>query len=150
MPPTPIPDPGFENRVRESFALQRFMQTLGARLDRVEPGEVEISAGFSESLTQQHGFLHAGVLASVLDSACGYAAFTLMPSGSAVLSVEFKLDLLAPAEGERFIARARVIKPGRTLSVTRADGYMVRDGGERLVAALSGTMMCLRERGLSL
>lgn len=149
MSPAPAPSPEFRDRVRASFENQQFMATLGARLERVEPGEVEIALDFRESLTQQHGYLHAGVLASVLDSACGYAAYSLMPEGSGVLSVEFKLDLVAPAEGDTFVARARVLKPGRTLSVTRAEGFMQRNGTEKLVAALSGTMMCLRDRGVA-
>lgn len=147
MSPAPPPDPLFRERVRESFDRQQFMRTLGAELTAIEPGEAEIALAFRDDLTQQHGFLHAGALASVLDSACGYAAFSLMPAGSNVLSVEFKLDLLAPAEGERFLARARVVKAGRTITVVRAEGFMIRRQAERLVATLSGTMMCLRERG---
>lgn len=149
MPPSPVPTADFRERVRASFDRQRFMATLGARLVRVEPGEVEIALAFRDTLTQQHGFLHAGALASVLDSACGYAAFTLMPADAGVLSVEFKLDLLAPAAGDEFVARARVIKPGRTLSVTRAEGFMRSAGAEKLVATLGGTMMCLREREIA-
>ena len=147
MSPALPPDPLFRERVRASFDRQRFMRTLGAELTSIEPGETEITLSFRDELTQQHGFLHAGALASVLDSACGYAAFSLMPAGSNVLSVEFKLDLLAPAEGERFVARARVVKAGRTITVVRAEGSMIRQGAEKLVATLSGTMMCLPERG---
>ena len=134
-------DPGYEARVRESFARQQVMATLGARLARVAPGEVDMELPFREDLTQQHGFLHAGVLATVLDSACGYAAFTLMPAEAAVMSVEFKLNLLAPARGERVIARARVKKAGRTITVCEADGFAVRGGEEKLVASMVGTMM---------
>lgn len=147
MAPAPPPDAAFRERVRASFDRQRFMRTLGAELTRIEPGEAEIALAFRDELTQQHGFLHAGALASVLDSACGYAAFSLMPAGSNVLSVEFKLDLLAPAEGEHFLARARVVKAGRTITVVRAEGSMVREGRERLVATLSGTMMCIPQQG---
>ncbi len=149
MPPTPSPTSDFRERVRASLAKQHFMTTLGVRLVRVEPGEVELSMPFDARLTQQHGYLHAGALASVLDSACGYAAYTLMPEDAGVLSVEFKLDLLAPAEGDTFVARARVVKPGRTITVTRAEGFMQRAGTERLVATLGGTMMCLRDRGVA-
>ena len=136
-------DADFEARVRESFARQRTMATLGARLARVAPGEVDIELPFRDDLTQQHGFLHAGVLATVLDSACGYAAFSLMPKGAAVMSVEFKINLLAPARGERVIARARVKKAGRTITVCEADALAVNSGEEKLVASMVGTMMCV-------
>src|SRR5262245_45040888 len=103
-------DPAYAERVRESFAKQRFMDTLGARRGRVLPGEVDIELPVREALTQQHGFVHAGALASVLDSAAGYAAFSLMPAGAGVLSVEFKLNLLEPARGERILAKGRVVR----------------------------------------
>ena len=122
-------DPDFEARVRSSFATQRFMSTLGARLARVELGEVEIAMPFREDLTQQDGFLHAGVGASVVDSACGYAALTVMSPGANVLSVEFKVNMLAPAKGAEFAAIGRVVRSGRTLVVVsgewRADGNLV-------------------------
>ncbi len=137
----------FERRVRASFMNQRVMETIGARLARVEPGEVEIELAYDERLTQQTGFLHAGVVTTVLDSACGYAAFTLMEPGSEVLSIEFKVNLLAPAVGEKLVARASVVKAGRTITVCRADGWMVRDGEEVQVATMVGTMMNVRERG---
>jgi len=140
------PDPDFERRVRDSFARQRAMATFGARLDRVAPGEVEVSLPYREDLTQQHGFLHAGVVTAVLDSAAGYAAFTLMPAEAGVVSVEFKTHLLAPAKGHLLLARARVVRPGRTVTVCQADGYMVTDGEERHVAMLVGTMMTLLGR----
>ncbi len=137
----------FERRVRASFMNQRVMETIGARLARVGPGEVEIELAYDERLTQQTGFLHAGVVTTVLDSACGYAAFTLMEPGSEVLSIEFKVNLLAPAVGEKLVARASVVKAGRTITVCRADGWMVRDGEEVQVATMVGTMMNVRERG---
>ena len=117
------------------------METLGAVLRRVEAGRVTIGLSYNNSMTQQHGYLHAGALAAVLDSACGYAALTLAPEGSEVLSVEFKLNLLRPARGRRFEARARVIRPGRTISVCQADAYVVDEVGERLIATMLGTMM---------
>jgi len=145
----PAPE-GYETRVRESFARQRAMATLGAQLTGVAPGAVEITLPFRDDLTQQHGFLHAGVIGTILDSACGYAAFTLMPPEAAVLSVEYKVNLLAPANGERVVARARVKKAGRTLSVCEADAFAVRGEEEKLVASMTGTMMCVRDRdGLS-
>jgi len=137
----PPPTPGFEERVRESFARQRIMATLGATLVRVAPGQVEIAIPHREDFAQQHGFLHAGVIATVLDSACGYAAFTLMPSGAAVLSIEFKIHLLAPSAGERLVARGRVVRAGRTITVCAADAYSIRGTKEKHVATMTGTMM---------
>ena len=139
-------EPGFEQRVRDSFARQKVMATIGARLVRVAPGEVDVDVPVRADLTQQHGFLHAGITATVLDSACGYAAFTLMPADASVLSVEFKINMLAPAKGERVVARARVKKSGRTISVCDADAYAVTGDSEKLVASMTGTMMCVRGR----
>ncbi len=146
MPPLPTPDPSFEARVRRSFGRQRFMAALGATLERVAPGEVEIRLPFREDLTQQHGFLHAGAMTTVVDSACGYAALTLMPAGTAVLTVEFKVNLLAPGEGDGVVARARVIKAGRTLTVCSGDVFALRAGQEKLVATMVATMMTVRDR----
>ncbi|HEX2094104.1 MAG TPA: PaaI family thioesterase [Longimicrobiaceae bacterium] len=139
-------DPGYEARVRESFARQRAMATLGARLARVAPGEVEIELPFREDLTQQHGFLHAGIVTAVLDSACGYAAFTLMPADAAVLSIEFKTNLLAPARGELLVASGRVVRAGRTVTVCQADARMLEGGRAKHVATLVGTMMTVQGR----
>jgi uncharacterized protein (TIGR00369 family) len=139
-------DPAFEQRVRASFARQRFMTTLGARLERVVPGEIIIGVPFDASLTQQHGFLHAGAVTAVIDSACGYAALSLMPSGTAVLSVEFKLNLLAPAIGEHFQGIGRVLRAGRTLSVCSGELRAVQGTGEVVVAVMQGTMMTIRDR----
>lgn len=138
-------DPAYASRVRASFERQAVMATLGATLVRVAPGEVDIEAPFRAELAQQHGFLHAGILATLLDSACGYAAFSLMPADAAVLSVEFKVNLLAPATGERFGARARVIRAGRTITVCEADAWAIRNGEEKRVATMLGTMMCVRD-----
>jgi len=139
-------DPEFETRVRDSFARQRFMTTLGARLARVAAGEVDIELDVRDDLTQQHGFLHAGVLAAAADSACGYAAFSLMPAGASVLSVEFKINLLAPAVGDRVVARARVIRAGKTITVCWADVTAYAGTTERLIATMVGTMMTVRDR----
>jgi uncharacterized protein (TIGR00369 family) len=139
------PDPAFERRVRESFARQAVMATIGARLERVAAGEVDVALPFRADLTQQDGFLHAGVVTTIVDSACGYAAFTLMPAGARVLSVEFKLNLLSPACGARFIARARVLRAGRTLTVCRGDVVAVEGGDERLVATMLATLIAVRE-----
>ena len=116
-------DPDYEQRVRESFARQEVMRLIGAMIVVVEPGVVEIDIPWRKDLTQQDGFMHAGIVTTVLDSACGYAAYTLMPAGSRVLSVEFKVNLLAPAEGDRVAARARVKRSGRTLTVCTADAF---------------------------
>lgn len=145
MPFTPQ-DPDFEARVRRSFAQQRVMETIGARLVRVAPGEVDVELDFRDDLTQQDGFLHAGIVGTVLDSACGYAAHTLMPPGAGVLSIEFKVNLLAPALGERVVARARVVRAGRTISVCTADAFAIRDGAERHVSTMTATMMTVAGR----
>ena len=122
------------------------MALIGAELRRVEPGVVEITLPYRSDLAQQHGYLHAGIVTTIADSACGYAAYSLMPVGSQVLSVEFKVNLLRPAQGERFLAVAEVIKPGRTLTVVRADVFAVNVEERReLVATMLGTMMCLRK-----
>ncbi len=136
----------FEQRIKESFAKQKFMTTLGARLTRVALGEVEIELPFREDLTQQHGFLHAAVTTGIVDSACGYAALTRMPPGAAVLSAEFKMNLLAPAKGQRFIARGRVLKAGRTLSVCAGDVFAVDAGVEKHVATMLATMVVVEGR----
>ena len=130
-----------EGRVRASFARQPLMRTLGAELVSVRPGEVEIALPFRAELAQQHGFLHAAATTAIADSACGYAALSLMPPDREVLSVEFKVNLLAPARGERFVAAARVIRPGRTLTVCAADVWAERAGARTLVAAMQATMI---------
>jgi uncharacterized protein (TIGR00369 family) len=122
------------------------MRTLGATLTRFEPGVAVIEMAYSESLTQQHGFLHAGAVTSVLDSACGYAAFSLMPAGSGVLSIEFKTNLLAPARGDRLVASARVVRPGRTITVCQAEAVMYEGDRSTLIATMLATMMCIQER----
>ena len=136
------PDPDFEKRVRASFEAQAFMRLIGARLERVEPGAVDIALDHRDDLTQQHGYLHAAVVTGIADSACGYAAYTLMPAESEVLSVEFKTNLLRPAKGTRFLAEARVVKPGRTITVSRADVQAWEPTGEwRLVATMLATLI---------
>lgn len=142
-------DANYEARVRASFAKQQFMATIGARLTRVDPGEVDIELAVRDDLTQQHGFLHAGVLASAADSACGYAALSLMPEGAAVLSIEFKINMLAPAAGQRVLARGRVIRAGRTVTVCWGEVTAYANGAEKVVATMVATMMTVRDRGLS-
>ena len=137
-------NPSFARDVADSFARQPIMKLLGAGLSLVEPGVVEIALPYRADLLQQDGYLHAGIIATIADSACGYAAYTLMPAGSNVLSVEFKVNLLRPAQGETFVARAEIIKPGRTLTVVRADVFAMNTNEERrLVATMQGTMICL-------
>lgn len=139
-------DPAFEQRIRASFARQTVMGLLGASLERVAPGAVEIRLPFREDLAQQHGFFHAGVMATVADSACGYSALSLMPAGSAVLTAEFKVNLLAPGSGESVVARARVVKAGRTLTVSIAEVFAVDGGKEKLVALMVASNMAVRDR----
>jgi uncharacterized protein (TIGR00369 family) len=142
-------DPAFASRVRDSFARQRLPATLGATLERVAPGEVDIRLPFREDLTQQHGFFHAGAMTTVVDTACGYAALTLMPRDAAVLTVEFKVNLLAPGRGQAVVARARVLKAGRTLTVAAGDVVAIDRGEEKLVATMLATVMTVRDRGIT-
>jgi uncharacterized protein (TIGR00369 family) len=141
----PVPsDPGFEARVRASFAAQGAMAHLGAELAEVGPGRCAIALPYRPELAQQDGFFHAGIVATIVDSACGYAAFTLMPAGSRVLTVELKLNLTAPARGERLVATGRVERAGRTLTVVRGEVEALAEGREAVTAALmQGTMICL-------
>jgi len=138
-------NPSFDREVEDSFRRQPIMKLIGARLCLVEPGVVEITLPYRTDLVQQNGYLHAGIVTTIADSACGYAAYTLMPAGSNVLSVEFKLNLLRPAQGETFVARAEVIKAGKTLTVVRADVFAMNESEERrLAATMQGTMICVR------
>jgi uncharacterized protein (TIGR00369 family) len=146
MPGFEPPDAAFETRVRASFARQHVMRTIGATLTRVRPGEVTIELPFRPDLTQQHGFVHAGVVTIIADSACGYAAFSLMPPEASVLTVEYKVNLLSPARGDRLVAHARVTKPGRVLTVCTADVAALSDGRERPVATMLATLMAIRDR----
>ena len=139
-------NPAFADEVRRSFAKQAIMGLIGGELTRVEPGVIEISLPYRADLTQQDGFVHAGIVATIADSACGYAAYSLMPPESEVLAVEFKVNLLRPAKGELFVARAKVIKPGRTLTVVRADVFAISGEERQLIATMQGTMMRLPRR----
>jgi len=146
MPEFTPKDSGYAERVRASFGRQTIMALIGARLGRVAPGEVEIELPFRADLCQQHGFFHAGVTSTIADSAGGYAAFTLFPADASVLTVEFKINLLAPADGEALRALGRVVKPGRTLTVTEVEVFAVKDGGEKPCARMSQTLICLQGR----
>ena len=137
-------DPNFAARVRANFARQGVMALIGARLGDLEPGYCEIRLPFRTDLSQQHGYYHAGVTSTIADSAAGYAGYTLMPADSEVLTVEYKMNLLAPADGESMIARGRVVRAGRTLVVARADVDVIKDGRETACATLLQTLICVR------
>lgn len=135
--------PQIDTAIRDSFAAQSMMTTLGARLSALSPGRVEITAPILDGSRQQHGFAHAGLTFAIGDSAAGYSALSLLPQGHEVLTTEMKINLLAPGRGERLIARGRVIKPGRRLVIVQADVYALDNGTETHVALLTGTMMPL-------
>ena len=135
----------FADEITQSFAKQTIMGLIGAEITRIEPGIVEITLPYRADLAQQHGYLHAGIVTTIADSACGYAAYSLMPPNSEVLSVEFKVNLLRPAKGETFKAVAEVVKAGKTLTVVRADVFGVDGDRRELVATMLGTMICLNK-----
>jgi uncharacterized protein (TIGR00369 family) len=146
MAPFEPKDPAFETRIRESFVRQKVMGLIGAVLTRIEPGRVEIELPFRDDLTQQHGFFHAGIVGTIADSAGGYAAYTLMPAGSSVLSVEYKINLLAPADGERLVASGQVVRPGRTLTVCDLEVTVIKRGVRTLCSRGMQTLICLERR----
>src|SRR4029077_2080192 len=134
-------DPDFDRRVRASFARQQVMATLGIEISKLSPGAIELTMPYAAAYTQQHGFIHAGIVATALDSACGYAAFSLMPANAGVLTVEFKTSLLAPARGQRFIFQAQIVKPGKTLTFCEARALAEDSDAEpRLVASMTATL----------
>lgn len=141
-----VSDPNYDARVRANFSKQRLMTTIGATVEEIAPGRVALRLPFRDDLTQQHGFLHAGTIAALADSACGYAALTLMPADADVLSIEFKVNMLSPAKGEAIVARGEVIRAGRTIMVCRADVYSITGAEKKLVAAMQGTMMVVTDR----
>lgn len=134
-------DPNYEARIRSSFEKQGVMKTIGARLIKIAPGEVVIEFSYDPSLTQQHGYIHAGVLTTVVDSACGYAAYTLMPADSEVLSIEYKVNFMSPAKGESFKSIGKVLRSGRTITVCSGDVIAVERGKEKVVATMLATMI---------
>jgi uncharacterized protein (TIGR00369 family) len=136
-------DPAIDRRIRDSFARMQAMATFGASLVAVRKGEIEIALPFSPSLTQQHGFVHAGIIAAIADTACGYAALTLMPDDAAVLTSEFKINLLSPAKGERFLAIGRVVRPGRRLMVCLGEVWAEEGGSHKQVALMTASMMAV-------
>ncbi len=142
-----LPDADTIARVQASFSRQRAMALLGAQMVEVEAGRTKIVLPFREDLTQQHGFVHAGIITAIVDSACGYAALSLMPPGVGVLTIEFKVNLLNPAAGERFVARGQVVKPGRTIMVCTGEVMAERaDGSQQTVALMQATMMVVQDR----
>jgi uncharacterized protein (TIGR00369 family) len=146
MPRFEPKNPDYRAVATDTFERQRAMRTLGISIARLEPGEVDLLMAYSPDFTQQNGFVHAGIITAGLDNACGIAAFTLMPAGFDILTVEFKTNLLAPARGERFAFRATVVKPGRTLTVCEGRAYAIHDGAETLIATMTGTLMALPRR----
>lgn len=136
-------DPNFEQRIRESFARQHFMSFIGAELAKVEPGYCEIHLNYKKELSQQHGFFHGGIIGTLADNSGGYAAFTLMPADASILTVEYKLNLVAPGDGDLLIGRGQVIKPGRTLTICKSDVFVVKNGLEKLCATSLVTLMTM-------
>ena len=146
MPKFAPKDPEFEAKVRESFGKQTVMQSLGALIGRVEPGEVEIEMPYRADFTQQNGFVHGGIVTAIVDSACGYAALSLSAPGTAVLTVEYKVNFVAPAKGERLLARGEVVRPGSTVTVCKGEVVAYDGGDEKLVASMLTTMMLMPNR----
>jgi len=147
MPRFEPKNPDYGAVAHATFDRQQAMRSLGISIARLGAGEVDLAMPYSQAWTQQNGFVHAGIITAGLDTACGIAAFTLMPANTDVLTVEFKTNLLAPAKGERFIFRARVVKPGRTLTVCEAQAFAEQGGTESLIATMTGTLMALPRRG---
>ncbi|MGC1576892.1 MAG: PaaI family thioesterase [Beijerinckiaceae bacterium] len=139
-------DPSFEARIRTSFAKQGLMATLGASITNVVPGAVEISVIPLPAISQQHGFVHAGAVSTIADSAAGYAALSLMPASAGVLTTEFKINLVAPAAGDRIVARGRVVRAGRTLTLAQTEVFAQSGAQERLIALLTATLMTIEDR----
>ena len=139
-------DPNFKSKVEESFNRQEVMKTINAFLSKIEPGKVSIKLKYSSKITQQHGFVHAGIVSTVIDSACGYAALSLMPEDAGVLSIEFKVNLLAPAKGDYFVASGFVRKPGKNIIFTEGELMAYEGNEEKLIATMVATMMCVTNR----
>ena len=140
------PSAGYKEKVIESFNRQGMMKTINASILAIRPGEIELEFPYQSNLTQQHGFIHAGIVSTVLDTACGYAAFSLMPENAAVLTIEFKVNLLSPAKGERFRAVGKVKKPGKNITVTEGELFAHEEGGQKLVAIMVATIMSVYDR----
>lgn len=139
-------DPDYQDRIKASFDRQTAMHTLSISIAKLEPGKIELTMPYRKDLAQQHGFVHGGVVSAGLDTACGYAAFSLMSADVAVLTVEFKINFLAPASGESIDFRGVVVKPGRTLTICEARAYAIKGSEEKLIATMTGTLMTMAER----
>lgn len=137
-------DPNYQGKVRDSFSRQTFMDYIGAKLTKLEPGLCELQLPYNENLSQQHGYFHAGVIGALADTAGGYAAFSLMPADASVLTVEYKINLMAPGDGDRLIARATVLKPGRTLTVCKVEAFAAKNNTESMCAYVQMTVMTMR------
>lgn len=144
-PFTPL-DENYQSRVQNSFDRQQCMASLNITMSKIEAGKVELAMPYNKLYTQQHGFIHAGIISTALDSACGYAAFTLMDPAAAVLTVEYKINLLSPAKGEVFLFEAEVLKPGRTITVAEGKAYAFNGEEKKLIASMNGTLMAIMER----
>ncbi len=143
---TDLPPADFRERITSSFQRQAAMRLIGAQLTRIEHGTVEIELPFDEKLTQQHGFLHAGIISAALDSACGYAAYSVIDPDASILTIEFKVNLMSPGRGDWFLFRGEVTKPGSNIIVADGRGYAIGDGPAKLIASMTGTMMVVRGR----
>lgn len=143
---TEIDSDTVDDRIRASFARQGAMETLGADLTRISQGVVEIELAFDPKLTQQHGFLHAGVISAALDTACSYAAYTVIEPDASLLTIEFKVNLMSPGRGDRFLFRGEITKPGSNIIVADGRGYALTDGPAKLIASMTSTMMVIRGR----
>lgn len=139
-------NPNFEEEVRTSFAAQRVMNLIGASMTLIEAGAVDITLPYREDLTQQNGFIHAGIITTIADSACGYSSYSLMPEGSDVLSVEFKINLLKPAKGEKFLAEGRVLRAGKILTVARCDVFAFQGDDKNVIATMQATLIRLERK----
>ena len=146
MPAFEPKDPDFRARIAASFTRQTAMASLGVTIAHLEPGEIELAMPYSGAFTQQHGFIHAGIIATALDSACGYAAFSLLPPETAILTVEFKTSLLAPAKGERFTFIGQVVKPGRTITFCESQAFAYEGGASKLIATMSSSLIAILGR----
>jgi uncharacterized protein (TIGR00369 family) len=136
-------DPDWEAKVRDSFARQGAMKTIGARLVHLEPGHAHVGVEYTDAIAQQHGYVHGGVVGMIADTAGGYAGFSMMPAGASVLTVEYKMNLLAPADGQTILAKGRVLKPGRTLVVAQVDVFAHKNGQTKLCATMLQTLMTM-------
>lgn len=136
----------FRERIRQSFGRQPAMETIGAELTRIEQAMVEIELPFDPKLTQQHGLMHGGIISTALDTACTYAAFSVIPPDASLLTIEFKVNLMSPGRGDRFLFRGEITKPGSTIIVTDGRAYAIADGPAKLIASMTATMMVVRGR----